>query len=146
VPDMLTAFALIAIALTVSALVSKVVERGPLSFPILFLGLGFFLSGRGLGYISIEPDDGSLEVVAVLSLAFVLFLDAVRMRLDEIRREWFVPVLVLGLGTMMAIGGVALRADHREGCCRARRPAHVDSAQARKSPESGQLSLEDTAL
>jgi NhaP-type Na+/H+ or K+/H+ antiporter len=110
VPDMLTAFALIAIALTVSALVSRVVERGPLSFPILFLGLGFLLGDRGLGYISIEPDDGSLEVVAVLSLAFVLFLDAVRMRLNEIRREWFVPVLVLGPGTMMTIGGVALAA------------------------------------
>ncbi|UCH86180.1 MAG: cation:proton antiporter [Dehalococcoidia bacterium] len=109
-PDMLTAFALISIALTVSALVSKAVERAPLSFPILFLSLGWLLGDRGLGYISIAPDDGSLEVVAVLSLAFVLFLDAVKMRLNEIRREWFVPVLVLGPGSMMTIGAVALAA------------------------------------
>ena len=37
-------FALLAIVLTVSALVSGLIERAPLSFPMIFLGLGLLLS------------------------------------------------------------------------------------------------------
>ncbi len=77
-PDLLTAFALVAAVLTVSALASGIVERAPLSFPIIFLGLGFLLGERGLGLLTLGPEDAVLESVAVLTLALVLFLDAVR--------------------------------------------------------------------
>ena len=82
-PDLLTAFALVAVVLTVSALASGIVERAPLSFPILFLGLGFVLGERGLGLLSLGPEDAVLESVAVLTLALVLFLDALRLREGE---------------------------------------------------------------
>jgi hypothetical protein len=46
------AFALAAVVLTVSALASGVVERAPLSFPIIFLGLGFLIGvRRSLAYL-----------------------------------------------------------------------------------------------
>ena len=48
-----TAFGLIAGVLVVSALAAGLVERAPLSFPMLFLGLGFLLGDRGLQFISI---------------------------------------------------------------------------------------------
>ena len=54
-PDLLTAFALIAVVLLVSALASGLVERAPLSFPMLFLGLGFLLGERGLGVLTVTP-------------------------------------------------------------------------------------------
>jgi NhaP-type Na+/H+ or K+/H+ antiporter len=41
--DLLTLFALIRVVLTVSALASGLVERAPISFPILFLALGVIL-------------------------------------------------------------------------------------------------------
>jgi len=40
----------------------------------------------------------------------VLFLDAVKLRLDDVGREWLVPVLTLGPGTLLIIGVVALAA------------------------------------
>jgi len=102
-----TAFGLIAGVLVVSALAAGLVERAPLSFPMLFLGLGFLLGDRGLRLISIGLDSNVLQVVAVVALALVLFLDAVNLELTELRRDWLVPVLVLGPGTLLVIGLLA---------------------------------------
>jgi NhaP-type Na+/H+ or K+/H+ antiporter len=109
-PDFLTAFAIIAVVLTVTALVSRLVERSLLSFPILFLGLGFVLGERGFGFIEMGPHDPVLEVVATLTLALVLFLDAVKLRIGEVGKRWLVPILVLGPGTalIIALGAIPL--------------------------------------
>jgi NhaP-type Na+/H+ or K+/H+ antiporter len=108
--ELVLGFALLAVVLTLSALVSGLVERAPLSFPMIFLGLGFLLGPRGLGVLTIDAHSPVLETIGVLSLALVLFLDAVNMQLDEIRRDWLVPVLSLGPGTLLIITGVALAA------------------------------------
>jgi NhaP-type Na+/H+ or K+/H+ antiporter len=102
-----TAFGLIAGVLVVSALAAGLVERAPLSFPMLFLGLGFVVGDRGLGLISIGLHSRVLEVVAVVALALVLFLDAVNLELTELRRDWLAPVLVLGPATLLVIGLLA---------------------------------------
>src|SRR5919112_266361 len=50
--ELVVVFALAAVVLTVSALASGVVERAPLSFPIIFLGLGFLIGVRhSLAYL-----------------------------------------------------------------------------------------------
>ena len=48
-----TALGLIAGVLVMSALAAGLVERAPLSFPMLFPGLGFLIGDRGLGLVSI---------------------------------------------------------------------------------------------
>jgi len=101
--DLLTIFALVAVVLTVSGLASGIVERAPLSFPIIFLGLGFVLGGHGLGVIEVGPENASLEAVAFLVLALALFLDAMRLRLGEIGAAGLVPMLSLGPGTVIII-------------------------------------------
>src|SRR3954468_20395669 len=98
-PDLLTALALIAAVLTLSALGSNLVNRMPVTFPMIFLGLGFLLGEKGLGVLHLTTHDTSLEVVAIVSLTFVLFLDAVRLKADEIGADWLIPTLVLGPGT-----------------------------------------------
>ena len=45
-PDLVTAFAIGAAVLIGAALISGAVERSPLSFPLLYLALGFALSDR----------------------------------------------------------------------------------------------------
>jgi NhaP-type Na+/H+ or K+/H+ antiporter len=45
--------------------------------------------------------------VAVIALALVLFLDAVNLELTELRRDWLVPVLVLGPATLLVMGLLA---------------------------------------
>ncbi|RIK37640.1 MAG: hypothetical protein DCC57_21485 [Chloroflexi bacterium] len=99
---------LVALVLTLAALTSRLVERAPLSFPMLFLGMGLALGGYGV--VQLDVHSPLLESVAVISLALVLFLDAVNVQLDELRREWYVPLLTLGPGTLLVIGGVALAA------------------------------------
>jgi NhaP-type Na+/H+ or K+/H+ antiporter len=110
-PDLVAAFALAAVVLTLSALASGIVERAPLSFPIIFLGLGFLIGERGLGILALTPEDPTLEAIAVLTLALVLFLDAVRMEAEEVRGAGLVPVLSLGPGTLITICVVALGAN-----------------------------------
>jgi NhaP-type Na+/H+ or K+/H+ antiporter len=107
----MAAFALAAVVLTVSALASGVVERAPLSFPIIFLGLGFLIGERGFGILTLGPEDPALEIIAVLTLALVLFLDAVRMEVEEVRGAGLVPILSLGPGTLIIISVVALGAN-----------------------------------
>ena len=51
--DLGTALGLTAGVLVVSALAAGLVERAPLSFPMLFPGLGFLIGDRGLGLVSI---------------------------------------------------------------------------------------------
>jgi sodium/hydrogen antiporter len=101
---------LIAIVLLLSALASGLVERAPLSFPMIFLGLGLVLGGGGLGVLAIDPHTPILEVVAIVSLSLVLFLDAVNLQVDELRSDWRVPMLSLGPGTLLSIAAVAAAA------------------------------------
>jgi NhaP-type Na+/H+ or K+/H+ antiporter len=110
VPDFLLVFAIVGVVLTVTALTSGLVERSPLSFPFLFLGFGFLIGPRGLGIFELRPHDATLEVVATLTLALVLFLDAVRLQVDELGRRWLIPFLVLGPGTVLiiAMGAIAM--------------------------------------
>ena len=103
VPDFLFALGLIAVILTVTALASGFVERLPISFPLLFLGLGFALGQYGFGVLDVGPHSELLEIVATLTLALVLFLDAVKMELNELGKRWVVPVLILGPGTILII-------------------------------------------
>lgn len=108
--ELVVGMGIIALVLTISALASGLVERAPLSFPILFLGLGFALGGGGFKVIEIDLHNSLLEVVAIVSLSLVLFLDAVKLQVDELKSDWHVPFLTLGPGTLAVIGGVALAA------------------------------------
>ncbi|HVL80913.1 MAG TPA: hypothetical protein VM840_04900, partial [Actinomycetota bacterium] len=105
--DLLGGFALLAGVLTLSALAAGIVERAPLSFPMIFLGLGFLLGPRGVGALQVEPHDPALEVVATVTLALVLFLDAVNLETDQARGDLWVPALALGPGTIAIIGLIA---------------------------------------
>lgn len=109
--NMLTLWlALIAVVLIAAALVSGIISRAPLSFPMLFFGLGIVLGQGVLGVVSIMPHTPALTAVATLSLALVLFLDAVNLQVDELRRDWRVTVLSLGPGTLFTLAGVAVAA------------------------------------
>ncbi|MCH7735898.1 MAG: cation:proton antiporter [Chloroflexi bacterium] len=107
-PDFILIFGVIAVVLTVTALTSGLVERSPLSFPLIFLGLGFLLGGRGFDVLDVGPHSPFLEVVATLTLALVLFLDAVKLQVAELGKRWLVPALILGPGTGLIIAVGAL--------------------------------------
>src|SRR5262247_2015158 len=99
-------FALLAIVLTVSALASGLIERAPLSFPMIFLGLGLLMGEHGLGLLSLDVHHPALEIIATLSLALVLFLDAVQLQAVELRQYWLGPMPTLEPGTLPTCAGV----------------------------------------
>ena len=106
--DFVLIFGVVAVALTVTALASGLVERSPLSFPLIFLGLGFLLGSRGFDQLDVAPNSPFLEVVTTLTLALVVFLGEVKLQVTELGKRWLVPALILGPGTglIIAIGAV----------------------------------------
>jgi NhaP-type Na+/H+ or K+/H+ antiporter len=107
VPELVTGFALVAIVLTVAGLASGFVDRAPLSFPIIFLGFGFLLGHQGLGILDVGAENTLLEVVATITLAMVLCLEAVRIGNIGMGGAGFVPILSLGPGTLIIVTVVA---------------------------------------
>lgn len=101
--EIVVGFALIAIVLLATPLVSGFVDRSPLSFAFLFLLFGLSIGEGGFGLIELDAHDQLLEIVATLTLSLVLFLDAVKLQIEELRARWLVPVLVLGPGTIIII-------------------------------------------
>ena len=63
-----------------------------------------------MGFIHVDADSATLEVVATITLSLVLFLDAMNLQIDELGRRWLIPALILGPGTaiIIALGAVPL--------------------------------------
>jgi NhaP-type Na+/H+ or K+/H+ antiporter len=110
VPDVSLAFGLVGLILVVAALASRVADRWHISVPLLFLVLGLLLGEGVFGVVELAPQDRLLEVVATLSLALVLFLDAVKLSVRELGKRWLVPFMVLvpGTGLILALGALPL--------------------------------------
>ena len=96
-------FAVAAAVLTISALLAGFVARAPLSFPLVFLGLGLVLGGGTTGALEVGLDSELLKAVAFATLALVLFLDAMNLELAVMRRDWLIPALTLGPGAVLVI-------------------------------------------
>lgn len=94
--------------LLLASLTAGLVERGPISFPIVFLGAGILVGPGLLDQVTLDLHAPVLEGVAFVTLALVLFLDAVHLDLPDQRRDWIVPALTLGPGTLTIIALVAL--------------------------------------
>lgn len=103
-------FAVAAAVLTISALLAGFVARAPLSFPLVFLGLGLLLGDGTTGAVSVELDSDVLKTVAFATLALVLFLDAMNLELAVMRRDWLIPALTLGPGAILVIALTAVAA------------------------------------
>jgi NhaP-type Na+/H+ or K+/H+ antiporter len=103
-------FAVAAGVLTISALLAGIVARAPLSFPLVFLALGLVMGDGTTGALSVDLDSEALKAVAFATLALVLFLDAMNLELAVMRRDWLIPTLTLGPGTLLVIALTAVAA------------------------------------
>jgi NhaP-type Na+/H+ or K+/H+ antiporter len=94
----------------ISALLAGVIDRAPVSFPMIFLTLGLALGGGSLGVVEPDLEDDALRTVAFATLALVLFLEAMSLDLRHLRRYWVVPALTLGPGSLIVVALVAVAA------------------------------------
>lgn len=103
-----TTMALVGVVILISALLSGLIERSGLPQVAILLGLGAALGPTGLGLIDITLDAPILRVVATLSLALVLFTDALTLDLNDVRRHSKLALLVLGPGTLLSAALIGL--------------------------------------
>lgn len=102
------ALAIIGIVILVSALLSGLIERSGLPQVAVFLALGAALGPFGLRVLNIDLDSAALRVVATLSLALVLFTDAVSLNIAEVKRRGALALRLLGPGTLLTAALIAL--------------------------------------
>lgn len=100
--------ALVGVVILVSALLSGLIERSGLPQVAVFLGLGAALGPAGLGVLHITLDSPVLRVVATLSLALVLFTDAVTLNIRETRQHSRLALRVLGPGSLLSAALIAV--------------------------------------
>ncbi|HYO48265.1 MAG TPA: cation:proton antiporter [Chloroflexia bacterium] len=105
-----TILAVVGAVIIVAALISGLVERTNFPQVAIFLALGAILGAPGLGLLKIDLESPALRVVATLSLALVLFTDAVGLNVREVRQHGILALRVLGPGTMLSAALVALAA------------------------------------
>jgi NhaP-type Na+/H+ or K+/H+ antiporter len=103
-----TALAIIGVVIIISALLSGLVDRSGLPQVAVFLALGAALGPFGLGVLDLSLHSPSLRVVSVLSLALVLFTDAVSLNIMEVRRRTSLALRLLGPGTLLTAATIAI--------------------------------------
>jgi len=87
----------------VYALLSRRLDRTPVTAAIFFLSAGLLFGSKGLGWIDTAPHGETVRVLAELTLTLVLFADASRIALTALRREYVVPARLLGIGLPLTI-------------------------------------------
>jgi NhaP-type Na+/H+ or K+/H+ antiporter len=100
--------ALVGIVIIIAALLSGFIDRSDLPQVGVFLALGAMLGPAGLGLLDVNLESPNLRVVATLSLVLVLFTDAVSLSIAEFRRHAALAFRVLGPGTLLSAGLIAL--------------------------------------
>jgi NhaP-type Na+/H+ or K+/H+ antiporter len=102
------ALAIIGVVIVISALLSGLIDRSGLPQVGVFLALGAALGPFGLNLINVTTSSPALRVVAILSLALVLFTDAVSLNIKQARRQSSLAFRLLGPGTLLTAAILAL--------------------------------------
>jgi NhaP-type Na+/H+ or K+/H+ antiporter len=107
VESFISILALVGIVIVISTLLSGMMERSGFPQVAAFLLLGALLGPAGLNLLHVTLESPILRILATLSLALVLFTDAVSLNLGEIRRAGNLTLLVLGPGTLLSAALIA---------------------------------------
>jgi NhaP-type Na+/H+ or K+/H+ antiporter len=94
--------ALVGAVIAIAALLSGVVDRTGVPQVAIFLALGAALGPAGVAALDVELGSEALRVVATLSLALILFTDALSLDLREAREHRTLALLALGPGTLLS--------------------------------------------
>ena len=97
------ALALVAVGLLAVATISRRIVGTPVTPAILFVGFGLLVGREGLDGINLSSTDSAVRLLAEATLAFVLFADASRIDLGQLRRSVGLPFRLLGVGLPLTI-------------------------------------------
>ena len=103
--------AILAVFIFLYSAVAGGLERTRISGPMVFTIVGLIIGPLGLGWLQPELDNDGLRVLADITLALVLFIDAANADLGVVKRSIRIPqrMLVFGLPLTILLGfGVGL--------------------------------------
>ncbi|SDS08651.1 NhaP-type Na+/H+ or K+/H+ antiporter [Paraoerskovia marina] len=85
---------------------SGALARRDITGPLIFVAAGALLANDAWGILPVSVETGSVHTLAELSLALVLFSDAVRIDLKSLRRSAGLParMLLIGMPLTLALG------------------------------------------
>ncbi len=86
------------------SLASARLERLFVTAPIAFLVMGLVVTHGPLAFIHFNPHSSTVRSLAEVTLAVVLFTDASRVNVHELRRDVGLPVRLLAVGLPLTIG------------------------------------------
>jgi len=99
-------FAVIALGVILYGLVSKRLESTIITAPMVFAGFGLLLGEAVFGLIHLDFGHGFIHGLAEITLILVLFSDAARIDLRQLRRDHNLPVrmLLIGMPSTIILG------------------------------------------
>jgi cell volume regulation protein A len=125
--ELASALALVGVVILVAALLSGLVERSGVPQVAIFLALGAALGPAGLAILAVGLDSPALQIAATLSLALILFTDALSLDLREAREHRALALLLVGPGTLLSAAlfaaaawlllGLSVRSRRPIPCC-----------------------------
>ena len=100
--------AIIVGGLLLFSLISGRLRNTIITAPMVFIGFGLVVGSGGTGVAHIDPGHGMIHFIAECTLILVLFTDAARIKLDDVRRDHNLPqrMLVFGLPLTMLCGAL----------------------------------------
>lgn len=102
------AVAVLALLVLGWSVVSGALARHDVTGPFVFAAAGYLLANPDWGPLTVDVETSSVHAIAEVTLALVLFSDAARVNLGELRRDIAIPVRLLGVGLVLSVilGGV----------------------------------------
>jgi len=98
--------AVLALLIFLFSVVAGRLEKSYLSGPIVFVVVGFLLGPKALGFFGGDVTNTEYRVIADLTLALILFIDAANANLGILRQQIRIPasMLLIGLPGVIALG------------------------------------------
>ena len=103
-----SAVSVIALLVLAWAVLSGALARHDVTGPLVFTVAGFLLAHPDWGPLTVNIETGAIHTLAEVTLALVLFSDAARVNVAELRRDVTLPLRLLGVGLplTMVFGGL----------------------------------------
>ena len=98
-----TAFAVLMILVLAWAVASHLLASVNITGALVFLVAGYALANPSWGPLAVDVETPSMHLLAELTLALLLFSDAARVNLSELKRDIAVPARLLGIGLPLSL-------------------------------------------
>lgn len=92
------------------ATVSRALARRNVTGPLIFATAGYLLGNPDWGPMPVDVEAASVHTAAEVTLALLLFVDAARVNLRELRADATLPVRLLGIGLPLSVAAGAVAA------------------------------------